>query len=112
MKCVKRLDGQVYAIKKMKHALTSRAGLREVVAMAALQDSAHTVRYYHAWVEEGHVYLQMECMDYSLDKVDTPLSEAVLANVLRDVLLGLVEMHSANMVHLDVKVRERCRFRS
>jgi hypothetical protein len=68
MKSLKRLDGQVYAVKKSSRA-HSRASLREVVALAALQDSQHTTRYYNTWIEDGHVYIQMECMDYSLDRV-------------------------------------------
>jgi hypothetical protein len=109
LKCQKRLDGQFYAVKKLNAPLANKpSALREVSAMAALQDSQHTVRYYNAWIEEGSLYIQMECMDYSLDKTTGIEQELTLATVLRHVLLGLVEIHSAGMAHLDIKVRTLC----
>ena len=111
LKAQKRLDGQVYAVKKLTRPLAPHASaLREVNAMAALQDSQHTVRYYNSWIEEGHLYIQMECMEYSLDHPEVAgiELEATLAVVLRDILLGLVEIHSAGMAHLDIKVWTCC----
>ena len=65
------------------------------------------VRYYHCWVEEGTLYIQLECMDYSLESrvgMGHVLPEPELAHILRDCLKGLVEIHSADMAHMDVKV--------
>lgn len=81
----------------------------EVLALAALDDTRHIVRYYHAWLEDGHLYIQMEKMDYSLDQLvgvaAEPVPEATLKHIMRDCLLGLQHIHSKSIVHLDIKVR-------
>ena len=74
--------------------------------LASLEETRHIVRYYNAWIEDGHLYIQMEKMDYSLDTlVSSPLTEATLMHILHDCLVGLSDIHKQQIVHLDIKVR-------
>lgn len=91
-KCMKKLDGWVYAVKKSKRHFRGKAdtelALREVQALAALNNSRHVVRYFDAWIEEDLLYIQLEnCQGCSLggflDKFKPQhIPEATLCKVL------------------------------
>ncbi|KAH7933860.1 hypothetical protein HPB49_018340 [Dermacentor silvarum] len=63
-KCLHRLDGCVYAIKKsrkpMRGTQDEKTALNEVYAHAVLGQHPHVVRYYSAWAENDHMIIQNE----------------------------------------------------
>ncbi|XP_076256343.1 wee1 kinase isoform X2 [Rhynchophorus ferrugineus] len=109
-KCVNRLDGCVYAIKKSTRPVAGSAfektALNEVYAHAVLGKHQHVVRYYSAWAEDNHMIIQNEyCNGGSLaDQIaKEPLSAIELRRMLLHVAEGLRYIHSEGLVHLDIK---------
>ncbi|XP_050391368.2 wee1-like protein kinase 1-A [Patella vulgata] len=114
-KCVHRLDGCIYAIKKSKTPVAGsvyeRNAMNEVYAHAVLGKHAHVVRYFSAWAEDDHMYIQNEyCNGGSLAEIvednkrtGGQIMESELKQILYQVALGVKYIHSQNLVHLDIK---------
>ncbi|KAI4875818.1 hypothetical protein NFI96_017150, partial [Prochilodus magdalenae] len=114
-RCVKRLDGCMYAIKRLRRPLAGSANeqlaLKEVYAHAVLGHHPHVVRYYSAWAEDDHMIIQNEyCDGGSLLDVITEkeeqgefFREPELRDLLLQVSQGLKYIHTSGLVHLDIK---------
>lgn len=115
MRCINRLDGCTYAVKRSHRPVAGgsheRAALNEVYAHAVLGQHTHIVRYYSAWSERGHMLIQNEfCTRSSLAAVlerrratDTRCSERQTRRMLLHVARGLRYIHSMRLCHLDLK---------
>nr|XP_003475385.2 wee1-like protein kinase 2 [Cavia porcellus] len=114
-KCVKRLDGCIYAIKRSTKPVgmlsNENTRLREVYAHAVLGQHPHVVRYYSSWAEDDRVIIQNEyCNGGSLQaaisentKSGNHFQEPKLKDILLQISLGLKYIHSSGLVHLDIK---------
>lgn len=114
-KCINRLDGCTYAIKKsikpVAGSINEKNALNEVYAHAVLGKHQHVVRYYSAWAENNHMIIQNEyCNGGSLADVIARLqtqkmhmTEPELRQLLLHVVEGLRYIHSMQLVHMDIK---------
>lgn len=111
-KCTNYLDGMEYAVKKsaLPVAGTNRERLarNEVFAHAALKAHRHIVTYYSSWIEDGHLFIQMEyCNRGSLETIINDekkvFTDCGLRRLANHVAKGLKYIHSLRLVHMDVK---------
>nr|XP_032833972.1 wee1-like protein kinase 1-A [Petromyzon marinus] len=112
-RCVKRLDGCVYAVKRSRrpvaHSADEQIALREVCAHAVLGQHPHVVQYYSAWAEDNHMYIQNEycsggsVTDALLRSPGHAFPEWRVRRMLLHVARGLRYIHSLGLVHMDIK---------
>ncbi|XP_033332534.1 wee1-like protein kinase [Megalopta genalis] len=114
-KCINRLDGCTYAIKKsikpVAGSINEKNALNEVYAHAVLGKHQHVVRYYSAWAEDNHMIIQNEYCNggsladaiANLQKENKHFTEAEMRQLLLHVAEGLRYIHSMQLVHMDIK---------
>lgn len=109
-RCLNRLDGCIYAVKKSKKPVAGsaieRIALNEVWAHAVLGKHENVVRYYSAWAENNHMLIQNEyCDGGSLQALlqTRTLTEPELRQLVAHIAEGLKYIHSNDLVHLDLK---------
>ena len=114
-----RIDGQIYAIKRLKKQCSSEADRKKCEAEARIHASlvqsfdndpvlsSHVLRYHCSWFEEGRLFLQTEFCPSSLPDLIAdsggPLVERTVLAMVKDVAKGLKFLHSLDLVHLDIK---------
>jgi len=108
------LDGCYYALKisRLKYNLLEPntdqvvRAQAEVQAMSYLGSHKHIVGYYGGWFEDGHLHIQLEFCEESLDDKNWRggfTSEQDIQNVLYQLAKGLEYIHAKGVVHLDIK---------
>jgi len=114
-KCLNRLDGCTYAVKKslmpVAGSPNERSALNEVWAHAVLGQHPHVVRYYSAWAENGHMIIQNEfCNAGTMEELirtnqqnNIAVSEQQLKATLLQIAEGLHYIHSKQLAHMDIK---------
>ncbi|XP_046657333.1 wee1-like protein kinase [Daphnia pulicaria] len=114
-KCLNRLDGCTYAVKKslmpVAGSPNERSALNEVWAHAVLGQHPHVVRYYSAWAENGHMIIQNEfCNSGTLEELirtnqqnNVIVNEPQLKSTLLQIAEGLHYIHSKQLAHMDIK---------
>lgn len=114
-KCINRLDGCIYALKKrhrpIKGSSFEKRALTEVYAHAVLGKHRRVVHYFSAWAEEDSMYIQNEyCEGGSLTDLLVKLRDRNsqmpyfhVRRILLHVAQGLKYIHSQNLAHLDIK---------
>ncbi|GAB4814990.1 hypothetical protein N2152v2_002036 [Parachlorella kessleri] len=111
-----RINGQEYAVKRTTRELTPDNPafvqfIQEAQVLARLPPHSNIVGYYGSWTERGpgggeFLYHQLEKCEVSLGglaSLGEALREPDLLEVLRQMCLALVHLHSHGIAHLDVK---------
>lgn len=106
-----RASGEVFAIKKTRKQFRSEhdrdRALGEVRTVIEIGEHENIVRYFGAWLSDGHLYVQMEycsrgnLLDYAMRLEDLTSDE--LWTVVTDVANGLHHIHERGKIHLDIK---------
>eukprot|EP00794_Sanderia_malayensis_P012687 gene12687-13989_t len=114
-KCLNRLDGCIYALKKSKKPIAGsvdeQMALNEVYAHAVLGHHPHVVQYFSAWAENSHMLIQNEyCSGGSLNDFimsntvnKKVMSECEVKQLLLQIAKGLKYIHGKSLVHMDIK---------
>lgn len=107
-RAVNRRTGGFVALKEVQVSSTARQNeiRRELETLYNVESSASTymVDFYGAFYHEGAVFIAMECLDGSLDRLPQPIPSIVLASIVRSVLHGLSYLHRQRyLIHRDIK---------
>ncbi|KPA80703.1 putative protein kinase [Leptomonas pyrrhocoris] len=99
-------DANEYAVKQTKRTICGESNLQqqlqEMYALSSLPHR-HIVRYFDGWVEDSAVFVRIEKLDVCVATLPRPVKESVLRGMLHQIASALYELHSHNVVHMDVK---------
>ena len=111
-----KMDGIDYAVKQSRRPFTGDLDrdnmMMEIRACSKLSASSEDdevfsiVRYFSAWIEDEHIYLQMELCETSVEGLlssNHVFDQKEIFLILRHVLLALKFLHQHTFVHLDIK---------
>ena len=105
-------NGKIYAIKRSRRAFNGRADretyLREITSVCSLGEHPNIVKYYRAWQENQHFYLQLELCEGGtlqgvLDHLHSPIPPEQMKQFWCQMSSGLAHIHAHEMLHLDLK---------
>jgi serine/threonine protein kinase len=99
-------DENEYAVKQTKRTICGESNLQqqlqEIYALSSFPHR-HIVRYFDGWVEDSAVFVRIEKLDVCVATLPRPVKESVLRDMLHQIASALYELHSHNVVHMDVK---------
>ncbi|XP_059152744.1 membrane-associated tyrosine- and threonine-specific cdc2-inhibitory kinase-like [Physella acuta] len=109
-KCKSKEDGKYYAVKKSREPFKGqydrKRKMEEVAKHESLLPHPNCIRFYKAWEERGHLYIQTELCKMSVSEfcgMNQHISEALIWNYMVDLLMALKHLHDYNLVHMDIK---------
>ncbi|CAL1529574.1 unnamed protein product [Lymnaea stagnalis] len=109
-KCKSKEDGKYYAIKKSREPFKGQCDrkrkMEEVAKHESLLPHPNCIRFYKAWEERGHLYIQTELCKMSVSEfcgMNQHISEGLIWNYMVDLLMALKHLHDYNLVHMDIK---------
>ncbi|KAI8783447.1 Protein kinase membrane associated tyrosine threonine 1 [Biomphalaria glabrata] len=109
-KCKSKEDGIYYAVKKSREPFKGQSDrkrkMEEVAKHETLLPHPNCIRFYKAWEERGHLYIQTELCKTSVSEFcgqNQHISEALIWNYMVDLLMALKHLHDHNLVHMDIK---------
>lgn len=107
-RAVNRRTGRAVALKEVQVTSSARQNeiRRELETLYNVESpaSSHMVDFYGAFYHEGAVFIAMECLDGTLDRLPHPIPLLVLASMARSVLHGLSYLHrQRHLIHRDIK---------
>ncbi|CAN4100038.1 unnamed protein product [Withania somnifera] len=97
--------GELYALKVISciHEDSIRFQMCREIEILMDVNNPNIIRCYDMLDHDGKIQILLEYMDKgSLEGVHIP-DEAVLSDIIRQILSGLVYLHSRNIVHRDIK---------
>lgn len=89
-----------------KHTHTQER-LEEVRRHEQLSMHDHCITLYYAWEQDAYLYMQMELCQENLESFVSKrqiINEAMVWNILVDLLLALKALHDSDLIHLDIKL--------
>ncbi|CAL9042569.1 unnamed protein product [Musa banksii] len=100
-----RPTGRVYALKVIhgRHDDDVRRQMRREIEILRAADSPSVVRCHGFYDRGGEIQILLEYMDGGSLESRRIASEAQLAAVARQVLVGLADLHGRRIVHRDIK---------
>lgn len=103
---IHKIDEQMYALKKinLKEITFSTESFDEIKTLAVL-NHPNIVRYYHSFLKEHYLYIQMEYCTCNLKEkmTQSSLSEENKEKIVEQIISGITYLHSQNYIHFDLK---------